>query len=121
MAATVLDGKTLARQMEEDLSARVQALKMKGNGVPPILATILVGNDPSSATYVKMKGNTCQRVGMESLRVELPQATTTSELLAEIDKLNANSQVQGILLQHPVPSKIDERSGSAKQDWPVSG
>jgi methylenetetrahydrofolate dehydrogenase (NADP+)/methenyltetrahydrofolate cyclohydrolase len=109
MAAIVLDGKMLARQMEVELSKRVQAIKTKSNGVTPILATILVGDDPSSATYVKMKGNACQRVGMESLRVVLPQATTTNELLAEIDKLNADSRVQGILLQHPVPSQIDER------------
>jgi len=109
MAAIVLDGKTLARQMEVELSMRVQALKERSNGVTPILATILVGDDPSSATYVKMKGNACQRVGMESLKVVLPQATTTSELLAEIDKLNADPRVQGILLQHPVPSQIDER------------
>jgi methylenetetrahydrofolate dehydrogenase (NADP+)/methenyltetrahydrofolate cyclohydrolase len=73
------------------------------------LATILVGDDPSSATYVKMKGNACRRIGMESLRVELPRATSTSELLAEIDKLNSDPRVQGILLQHPVPSQIDER------------
>ena len=109
MAAIVLDGKTLARQLEVELSARIQAIKEKSNGVTPILATILVGDAPSSATYVKMKGNACERVGMESLRVLLPQATTTSELLAEIDKLNADPRVQGILLQHPVPSQIDER------------
>jgi len=109
MAAIVLDGKTLARQMEVELSMRVQAIKEMSNGVTPILATILVGDDPSSATYVKMKGNACQRVGMESLKVVLPQSTTTSELLAEIDKLNADPRVQGILLQHPVPSQIDER------------
>lgn len=109
MAAIVLDGKTLARQMEVDLSKRVQAIKAKAGGVTPILATILVGDDPSSATYVKMKGNACQRVGMESLKVVLPQATTTDELLAEIDKLNADPRVQGILLQHPVPAQIDER------------
>jgi methylenetetrahydrofolate dehydrogenase (NADP+)/methenyltetrahydrofolate cyclohydrolase len=109
MAAIVLDGKTLARQMEEELSTRVRAIKERSNGVTPILATILVGDDPSSATYVKMKGNACQRVGMESLKAPLPQSTTTGELLAEIDKLNADPRVQGILLQHPVPPQIDER------------
>lgn len=95
--------------MEAELFERVKAIKQKANGVSPILATILVGDDPSSATYVSMKGNACQRVGMESLRVVLPQTTTTAELLAEIDKLNANPLVQGILLQHPVPPQIDER------------
>jgi methylenetetrahydrofolate dehydrogenase (NADP+)/methenyltetrahydrofolate cyclohydrolase len=108
MAAMVLDGKTLARQIEVELTARVQALKARGGAVP-VLATILVGDDPSSATYVKMKGNACQRVGMESLKVVLPQSTTTEQLLAQIDKLNSDPRVKGILLQHPVPSQIDER------------
>lgn len=109
MAAIVLDGKKLAREMEVELAARVQTIKQTADGAIPVLATILVGDDPSSATYVKMKGNACQRVGMESRRVVLPQSTTTSELLAEIDKLNADPKVRGILLQHPVPSQIDER------------
>jgi methylenetetrahydrofolate dehydrogenase (NADP+)/methenyltetrahydrofolate cyclohydrolase len=74
------------------------------------LATILVGDDPASATYVKMKGNACQRVGMDSLRIELPSTTTTEELLAEINRLNTNPDVHGILLQHPVPAQIDERA-----------
>jgi methylenetetrahydrofolate dehydrogenase (NADP+)/methenyltetrahydrofolate cyclohydrolase len=109
MAAVVLDGKALARQIETELTIRVQSIKDKSNDKAPILATILVGDDPASATYVKMKGNACQRVGMESLKVVLPQATTTSELLAEIHKLNDDPRVQGILLQHPVPSHINER------------
>jgi methylenetetrahydrofolate dehydrogenase (NADP+)/methenyltetrahydrofolate cyclohydrolase len=109
MAAIVLDGKTLARQIEIELSVRVQAIMEWGSGVLPILATILVGDDPSSATYVKMKANACRRVGIESLQVVLPQATTTRQLLAQIDKLNSDPRVQGILLQHPVPSQIDER------------
>lgn len=109
MSALVLDGKSLARQIEADLAIRVQALKQKSTGLTPILATILVGDDPSSATYVKMKGDACQRVGMESLKVIMPQATTTDELLKEIQKLNEDPRVRGILLQHPVPSQIDER------------
>ncbi|MCP6547724.1 bifunctional 5,10-methylene-tetrahydrofolate dehydrogenase/5,10-methylene-tetrahydrofolate cyclohydrolase, partial [Klebsiella pneumoniae] len=80
------------------------------SGRTPILATILVGDDPASATYVKMKGNACQRVGMDSLKVAMPQATTTEQLLAKIAELNNNSDVHGILLQHPVPSQIDERA-----------
>ena len=68
-----------------------------------------MGDDPASATYVRMKGNTSQRVGMDSMRVEMPKDTTTDELLAKIDELNANPDVHGILLQHPVPAQIDER------------
>jgi methylenetetrahydrofolate dehydrogenase (NADP+) / methenyltetrahydrofolate cyclohydrolase len=109
MPPIVLDGKALAQQMEGELSVRVQKIKVQ-TGRTPILATILVGDDPASATYVKMKGNACRRVGMESQRIVLPQSTTTAELLAEIDRLNANRDVHGILLQHPVPSQIDERS-----------
>jgi methylenetetrahydrofolate dehydrogenase (NADP+)/methenyltetrahydrofolate cyclohydrolase len=109
MAGTVLDGKLLSQQIETDLAQRVAKLREKAGGRSPILATILVGDDPASATYVKMKGNACKRVGMESLRVVLPQATTTEELLRKIDELNANPAVQGILLQHPVPHGIDER------------
>ncbi|WP_114800204.1 bifunctional methylenetetrahydrofolate dehydrogenase/methenyltetrahydrofolate cyclohydrolase FolD [Moraxella canis] len=107
--ATVLDGKALAKSIESDLSARVEILKQK-TGRTPILATILVGDDPASATYVRMKGNACQRVGMDSIRVEMPESTTTDELLAKIDELNANPDVHGILLQHPVPAQIDERA-----------
>lgn len=110
MAAIVLDGKTLARQIEAELSERVRVLTENTGCATPILATILVGDDPASATYVKMKGNACRRVGMASLMVALPPQTTTAELLAEIDKLNANPQVQGILLQHPVPPQINERA-----------
>ena len=109
MAGIILDGKALSKQIEAELTIRVERIKAKSNGNSPILATILVGDDPASATYVRMKGNACKRVGMESQRLVLPQETTTDELLAEIDKLNANPNVHGILLQHPVPAQIDER------------
>lgn len=110
MSVIVLDGKALAEEIEAELAVRVEKLKKNHSGKPPILATILVGEDPASATYVRMKGNACTRVGMDSLKIELPQSTTTEELLSEIDKLNANPEVHGILLQHPVPKQIDERS-----------
>ncbi len=110
MAPIILDGKAEAARMEENLSTRVAALKERNPGRTPVLATILVGDDPASATYVRMKGNACRRVGMESRQVILSQETTTEQLLAEIDKLNADPDVQGILLQHPVPSQIDERA-----------
>lgn len=106
----ILDGRSLAKTVEQDLSTRVKALKEKRGGMVPVLATILVGGDPSSATYVRMKGKACERVGLESLKIELPEETTTEELLSEIAKLNANPRVCGILLQHPVPSHINERA-----------
>jgi methylenetetrahydrofolate dehydrogenase (NADP+)/methenyltetrahydrofolate cyclohydrolase len=110
MAGLILDGKAYAKELEAELTQRVARLMAARGGEPPILATILVGDDPASATYVKMKGNACRRVGMESQKVELPGTTTTEELLAAIDELNANPRVRGILLQHPVPKQIDERA-----------
>ncbi|MEX2131796.1 MAG: tetrahydrofolate dehydrogenase/cyclohydrolase catalytic domain-containing protein, partial [Pseudohongiellaceae bacterium] len=110
MAALVLDGKTLAQKTEAELTARVAKLKAQRGGQTPILATILVGSDPASASYVRAKGNACVRVGMESLKIELPQSTTTDELLGHIHTLNANPNVHGILLQHPVPPQIDEQT-----------
>lgn len=108
MAGIVLDGKKLARELEADLKLRVEKI-IAATGRVPILATILVGDDPASATYVRMKGNACKRVSMESERVLLPEETTTEELLEVIQGLNANEDVHGILLQHPVPSQINER------------
>jgi len=110
MKALVLDGKKLAQKNEAALTIRVTAIKHKMNGRAPVLATILVGDDPASATYVKMKASACARVGMESLRLVLGEATSTEELLFEIDRLNVDPDVHGILLQHPVPPQVDERA-----------
>lgn len=108
MTALVLDGKLCAKDTEARLQTQVAELKER-TGCTPILATILVGADPASATYVKMKGNACRRVGMDSMAIELPETTTTEELLNTIEELNVNPDVHGILLQHPVPEQIDER------------
>jgi len=107
MTAIILDGKELSTISEDSIKNRVDDLIKKGT--EPTLATILVGNDPASETYVKMKRNTCTRVGMKSIAVELPESTTTDELLNTIYKLNDDKNIHGILLQHPVPSQIDER------------
>ena len=107
MSSIILDGKELSRISEESIKKKVQELSSKN--IKPTLATILVGNDPASETYVKMKRNTCARVGMESIAVELSEDTTTEELLEKIRTLNNDVNVHGILLQHPVPSQIDER------------
>ena len=107
MTAKILDGKKLASLSEEEIKNDVNELLTKG--IQPTLATILVGNDPASETYVRMKRNTCKKVGMKSIAVELPDSTTTEELLEAIENLNNDNSVHGILLQHPVPSQIDER------------
>jgi methylenetetrahydrofolate dehydrogenase (NADP+)/methenyltetrahydrofolate cyclohydrolase len=108
MSAILLDGKKLASDSEVDIKKQVENLI--GKGVFPTLATILVGNDPASETYVKMKRNTCARVGMKSIAVELEDNITTEELINQIDILNRDKKIHGILLQHPVPSHIDERA-----------
>lgn len=106
---TVIDGKAYAREVEAEIRALVQDIIAK-TGKTPVLATILVGNNPASVTYVRMKGNACARVGMLSRKVELPESTTTQELLEVINTLNRDPEVCGILLQHPVPAHIDERA-----------
>jgi methylenetetrahydrofolate dehydrogenase (NADP+)/methenyltetrahydrofolate cyclohydrolase len=108
MPPLILDGKSLAKSIEESLRPRVGAV-IKKSGAAPVLATILVGSDPASATYVKMKGNACARVGMQSRKVELGDSTTTEQLLSALEALNKDTSVHGILLQHPVPRHIDER------------
>ena len=107
MSSQILDGKALAQLAEEDIKSSVS--KLKENSITPTLATILVGVDPASATYVKMKQNACARLGMDSIAVELDKETTTEELLEAIGRLNRDTKVHGILLQHPVPSQINER------------
>ena len=107
MVAQILDGKKLASESEKEILESVSVLKEKG--IIPTLATILVGDDPASGTYVRMKQETCNRVGMESLAINLPKETSTEELLLKIDELNNDKKIHGILLQHPVPNQINER------------
>jgi methylenetetrahydrofolate dehydrogenase (NADP+) / methenyltetrahydrofolate cyclohydrolase len=109
MAGLRLDGKLLAQQIEQELRQRVEKLQDETRRATPTLATILVGNDPASATYVRMKGNACKRVGVRSLPITLPEQSTTHALLEHIAQLNRAPDVHGILLQHPVPAHIDER------------
>ena len=107
MEAQILDGKKLASESEKEILESVSVLKEKG--IIPTLATILVGDDPASETYVRMKQETCKRVGMKSLAINLPKETSTEELLLKIDELNNDKKIHGILLQHPVPNQINER------------
>ena len=107
MAAQILDGKKLANESEKEIYESV--LLLKASGIIPTLATILVGEDPASETYVRMKQQTCKRVGMESVAINLPKETSTEELLSKIDELNDDKTIHGILLQHPVPNQINER------------
>ncbi|MTD57259.1 bifunctional 5,10-methylenetetrahydrofolate dehydrogenase/5,10-methenyltetrahydrofolate cyclohydrolase [Amycolatopsis pithecellobii] len=105
MTAQILDGRAVAAKLLDAVRAEVAGLGRK-----PVLATILVGDDPASHTYVRMKANRCAKVGMESRRIELGADTTTGELVARIRDLSEDPDVDGILLQHPVPGQIDERA-----------
>ncbi|NBD24504.1 bifunctional 5,10-methylenetetrahydrofolate dehydrogenase/5,10-methenyltetrahydrofolate cyclohydrolase [Paenibacillus glycinis] len=104
----ILDGNAVADSIKARLETRIASLAERG--ITPCLATVLVGDDPASATYVRMKGNACRRLGIASIRVELPAGTTTEELIGALRKLNEDASVHGILLQHPVPHGIDERA-----------
>ena len=108
MEPLVLNGKALSKELEADLKLRVEKI-VEVMGAAPELATILVGDNPASVTYVNMKGKACARIGLNSRAIVLPESTTTEELLAVIDELNADPKVCGILLQHPVPRTIDEK------------
>ncbi|HMX55313.1 MAG TPA: tetrahydrofolate dehydrogenase/cyclohydrolase catalytic domain-containing protein [Leptospiraceae bacterium] len=109
MNPQLLDGKAASEQIRNDLRSRVEKLKLRGGPVP-VLVTILVGNNPSSEVYVKMKGKACESIGLGSRKIQMPEETTTEELLKVIDECNADPTVRGILLQHPSPSQIDERA-----------
>jgi methylenetetrahydrofolate dehydrogenase (NADP+)/methenyltetrahydrofolate cyclohydrolase len=107
--ARIIDGKAVSQRLLDSAAAKVTAIE-KATGTTPALATVLVGDDPASATYVRMKGKKCEAVGMRSVKVALPAETTTDELVAKITELGNDPAVHGILLQHPVPSHIDERA-----------
>jgi methylenetetrahydrofolate dehydrogenase (NADP+)/methenyltetrahydrofolate cyclohydrolase len=104
-----MDGATLARELVDETAARAAQLADE-TGVRPCLATVLVGDDPASVTYVRMKQNRSAKANIDSRHVELPATTTTDELVTEIRRLSDDPAVHGILLQHPVPEQIDERA-----------
>ena len=105
----ILDGKRIAHQILEGTAQKVACFKREKR-ITPCLATVLVGSDPASATYVKMKRKRCAEVGMTSWPIEMPRETTTAQLVAQIAQLANDPVVNGILLQHPTPPQIDERA-----------
>ncbi|MDO8730996.1 MAG: bifunctional 5,10-methylenetetrahydrofolate dehydrogenase/5,10-methenyltetrahydrofolate cyclohydrolase [Actinomycetota bacterium] len=108
MAAQLMDGVALAAETLERVTEEVADF-LGTTGRRPCLATVLVGDDPSSHVYVRMKVNRSHQVGIESRRIDLSESTSTAELVAVLDALSADASIDGILLQHPVPSQIDER------------
>ena len=112
MAAEILDGKKMSESLRKELAERVVRLKEKG--VTPGLAVILAGNDPASEIYVRNKGKGCEEIGMYSRTINLPEDTTQEALENEIDKLNADPAIHGILVQLPLPKHLDEQRALAK-------
>jgi methylenetetrahydrofolate dehydrogenase (NADP+)/methenyltetrahydrofolate cyclohydrolase len=106
MAARILDGKRIADELLDNLHARVVQRVAQGRAAPG-LAVVLVGDDAASAVYVRNKRRACKHVGFRSRDYDLPASTTQAELAALIDKLNADSQIHGILVQLPLPAHID--------------
>lgn len=107
--ARLMDGTALARRIVEDTAKKAAELTER-TGTAPCLATVLVGEDPASVTYVRMKQNRSRKAGIESRHVALPASTTTDELVTTLRELSADPGVHGILLQHPVGDHIDERA-----------
>ncbi len=106
MAASIIDGKTLAEKVKQEAASQVQLLKAKG--IAPKLIVFLVGEDPASAVYVRGKAKDCGECGIESDVVILPESTSTEELLKRIEAANQDKAIHGILVQLPLPSQIDE-------------
>ena len=98
----IIDGKQIASELRENIAKQVKDLTRK-----PGLAVILVGDDPASAVYVRNKDNACQEVGFYSEKITLPVQTTQAELLSEVNRLNQDNQIDGILVQLPLPSHLD--------------
>jgi methylenetetrahydrofolate dehydrogenase (NADP+)/methenyltetrahydrofolate cyclohydrolase len=114
VTATILDGKATRDEIFEDLKVRVSALKDKG--ITPGLGTVLVGDDPGSAAYVRGKHNDCAKVGITSIRRDLPGDITQDKLDATIDELNANPDCTGYIVQLPVPKQLDENAALERID-----
>ena len=102
----IIDGKAIAAQIREEIAAGVATLK--GQGVTPGLAVVLVGDDPASQVYVRMKEQACEKAGIFSDEHKLPAETTEAQLLALIDELNRDERIDGILVQLPLPKQINE-------------
>ncbi|MEQ8839137.1 MAG: bifunctional 5,10-methylenetetrahydrofolate dehydrogenase/5,10-methenyltetrahydrofolate cyclohydrolase, partial [Lacipirellulaceae bacterium] len=109
MPAKLLDGKALAKTIREELAVEVVEF-IQQTEVVPSLAAVLVGDDPASEVYVRMKRKDCEQVGIHSVMHRLPEATSETELLTLVDELNADSSIHGILVQLPLPKQINEQA-----------
>ena len=109
MSATIVDGKAIAAELREELAAEIVAMTEDGSR-PPSLAVVLCGDDPASALYVRNKGRAAERVGIHFMLHRPPGTSTTAELVDLVRELDADDEVDGILVQVPLPSHIDEQA-----------
>jgi methylenetetrahydrofolate dehydrogenase (NADP+)/methenyltetrahydrofolate cyclohydrolase len=105
MTAKLLDGVSIARAIKDEVASEVSDYSLRG--LRPGLAAVLVGNDPASHIYVSSKVKTCEQLGLYSEKIELSEATTTEEMLALVQDLNSRDEIDGILIQLPLPKQID--------------
>ena len=108
MSATFVNGSQIADSITQEVAAEVKRLKTAG--IHPGLTVVLVGDNPASSAYVNMKARACERLGIFSQKITLSGAATTAELLAEIDALNADARIDGILVQLPLPAQVDKHA-----------
>ncbi|MBN1210952.1 MAG: bifunctional methylenetetrahydrofolate dehydrogenase/methenyltetrahydrofolate cyclohydrolase FolD [candidate division Zixibacteria bacterium] len=106
MCAQLIDGKEVANNIKNQLRGRIEALKKRG--ITPGLATVLVGDDPASATYVRSKAKACEKLGLYSEVVKKPAGIPQLELMAIVDRLNNDPKISGFLVQSPLPAPLDE-------------
>lgn len=112
----LLDGKATARQLKEEIAGKVKAIREAGGKVPH-LAAVIVGDDGASHTYVNNKVLACKEVGFDSTLITLPASTTEAELLAKVEELNQNDNIDGFIVQVPLPKHIDEDKVTEAIDW----
>ncbi|WP_400246508.1 bifunctional 5,10-methylenetetrahydrofolate dehydrogenase/5,10-methenyltetrahydrofolate cyclohydrolase [Methanomethylophilus alvi] len=108
MTAKLILGKDVSEQIYGELRQRIESLRSKG--IVPGLAVVLVGEDPASQVYVRMKGRKCEELGMHSVTIVMPESTTQDALLAKVAELNADPSIHGFLIQLPLPAHIDEKA-----------
>ena len=113
--AQLIDGKTIAALIRAEQATR--AAHLKENGIEPALAVILVGEDPASKVYVRNKARACKECGIRSEVIRMSAETTQAELMAEIERVNSDPALHGLLIQLPLPAHLDEAAALAAVDW----
>lgn len=106
MGAVIADGKALASGIEQDVAR--ECVGLKESGIVPHLAVVIVGEDPASRVYVRNKQRACERCGIKSTLIEMPQDSSQEEIISTVEELNSDDSVQGILVQSPIPGEVDE-------------